>query len=136
MHYSISINLLDKETVEKLHDKIKPLIRHNNVLYTIKEGYDLFNNAFTWLSPFKEIANSLELVEEIHSLHSFGYQGFFKPSVAECLTFIEPITLCRQIHFYEVTGPKNPDDLNDQSTFINNGFHLAKLKLYWCRDLI
>ncbi len=114
--------------LEELAARIKPLVINGGELFYI-EPCDLRNTAFPWSPKFTVQAKDIICHARITTLHTFGYQGFFKPSIAEVLAQIPEIYLDNTIAF-EVIGPNTVDDLNKQSDAVNAGFHMATTKLY------
>lgn len=74
-------------------------------------------------SSFKEVG-------KIHTLHTFGYYGIFKPSAAEVLAQI-PAPLLESVVAFEITDwPETSNDLNKNIYALNAGFHVAETTLY------
>lgn len=46
------------------------------------------NEAFTWEENVIGYANNLQEHRRVETWHTFGFYGFFKPSLAECLAHI------------------------------------------------
>ena len=68
-------------------------------------------------------------VARIRTLHTYAYYGFFKPSIAEVLAQI-PSHLVDSVIAFETKGPGDADDLNDDRSALNAGFHAATTILY------
>ena len=127
---ALTFNLLERAEVEELHKKVKPVVRVNGELWTIVANYDLINAAYLWdMLPSQRVAN-YQLVKTQHTVHKWGYYGYFRPSVVEVLSCIKPTLDVCAIKYYELTGPQSADDLNAQLFFLDNGLHLAEVKLY------
>ena len=112
--------------------RIKPLMSNGEdggQLYYIEEPRDLRNIAYTWDMKPTEKAEGLEPITTIRTLHSYGYYGFFKPSVAEVLACIPEVALDEVVAFH-LTGPDDADDLNHELVAVNAGYHVAYATLY------
>jgi len=71
---------ITEEKLNKLIQKIPPVIRKDNKLYLI-ELPDLRNTAYTWEPKITKEYGDLEEVTRIKTHHYCGYYGFFKPSI-------------------------------------------------------
>lgn len=80
---------IEDDKLKQLFSKIKPVVRKDgcNGLYYIKD-VDLRNVAFTWSPEITEDATGLKPFKTIITFHKYGYQGMFKPSIAEVLAQI------------------------------------------------
>jgi hypothetical protein len=85
--------------------------------------------AFPWEPVSDGVATGIEPVAEITTYHTFGYQGLFKPSIAEVLAQL-PAELPDDIVAFEVIGPESTSDLNKHIEELNEGFHVAETILY------
>ena len=70
-----------------LMEKIKPVAEKDGKLYYIKD-VDPRTVAFTWDPEFKAEATGLTECGTIHTMHTYGYHGFFKPTIAEVMAQI------------------------------------------------
>lgn len=135
----VEIPRITTKRLEELLKTIKPLVRDdNNVLCHINiEGADLKNTSFTWSPKITEKAEGLEVIHKIKTLHTYGFPGFFKPSIAEVLAFISKIDqiYLQNIHAFEVVGPDDVYDLNIEKEALDAGFHVAKTILYKKKDV-
>ena len=117
------------ERLAELAERIKPVIRKNDVLYSIKP-VDLRKIAFIWDPTEDGEAPALESIGEIRTYHKFGHPGFFKPSIAEVLAMI-PDEFINNVEFFEIIeSPKNADDLNKEKEALAMGYHVARTRLY------
>lgn len=85
--------------------------------------------AFTWDPCPTDPAKGLVEIARIRTLHTYGYYGMFKPSVAEVLAQI-PEHLVDQVVAFETHGPETAGDLNREIDALNAGFHVADTILY------
>ena len=133
MEISEKLKISD-ERLEQLCAKIKPVVRYATVSYGGKstcerhsEG-DLYyiedvnprNVAFTWDPKPKDEAIGLKELSQIKTFHTYGYQGFFKPSIAEVLAQIPDSLLERTVAFETVS----------ESVEFEGQYHLALTRLY------
>ncbi len=91
-------------------------------LYYIQE-VDLRGIAFIWDPKPTEIAEGLEPFEDITTYHTYGYYGFFKPSIAEVLAQIPLDKIDHVVSFEIVQHPETADDLNIHLRELNDGYH-------------
>ena len=122
----ISIPILNKEEVERRASKI----------YTIIDGKivdepNYITTAYNWEPRFKgPCEENLEILKDISTLHSYGYYGLFKPSIAEVLAQIPDEIIDQVCAFEIIDSPKTADDLNKNIKILNAGFHVATTRLY------
>lgn len=98
-------------------------------LYYIKP-VDLFGVAYTWDPKPADKATDLKPLCDITTYHTYGYQGLFKPSIAEVLAQIPAEYLDGVVAFEIVDSPKTVDDLNREHKALNAGYHVATTQLY------
>jgi hypothetical protein len=91
---------------------------------------DLRTVAFPWAAKRTKKANKLVEIGRITTHHTYGYYGFFKPSIAEVLAVVQSHPDIDRVVAYEVCGPSNADDLGKQRDAINDGYHQATTILY------
>ncbi len=113
--------------------KIRPIVRNSKKVPHYIKPVDLKNQAFTWDPKLEDEARDLEPIKQIRTLHSYGYHGFFKPSIAEVLAFIPP-DLADEVVAFEIVGsPNTADDFyKDKQTQedFEAGYHTAQTVLY------
>lgn len=117
-----------KERICELAKRIKPVVRFTSGLHYIKP-VDLFTIAFTWDPKRASKAKGLRKLRDITTYHTYGYHGFFKPSIAEVLAQI-PAELLGEAVAFETHGPDSVDDLNAHLEELNAGLHVACTTLY------
>jgi hypothetical protein len=131
---------ISEEKIQELAKKIAPVVRFargEQELFRDKKGFlywiepvDLFNMAYTFdPKPTKE-AVGLKPIGDITTYHTYGYQGLFKPSIAEVLAQIPAELLENVVAFEIVKKPETADDLNREQTALNAGYHVATTRLY------
>ena len=119
---------ISDERISELSQRIKPLIIRRGLPCYIKPC-DPRKTAFSWDPKVAKIARDLKVLCEIPTYHSYGYYGFFKPSIAEVLAQI-PEELQDKCCAFSTEGPGTAGDLNDQIDVVNEGFHRAVTTLY------
>lgn len=120
-----------EERIRALAERIKPVVRRprsRDLHYIVP--VDLFHVAYTWDPKLAEKATDLKAVCDITTYHTYGYHGFFKPSIAEVLAQIPEEYLDRVVAFEIVESPNTADDLNREREALNAGYHVAKTRLY------
>ncbi len=86
--------------------------------------------AYTWEPKHTKEARGLQPIRDITTLHTYGFYGFFKPSIAEVLAQIPEDILDSVVAFEIVKHPETADDLNKDIDALNAGFHVATTRLY------
>lgn len=128
MRDTYSIPAITNARLAELAARIKPLVRKDGLHYYI-EPCELRSMSFLWEPVFAEPARGLKMLVQIRTLHTFGYYGFFKPSIAEVLSQI-PAELIDAVRAFEVEGPQDAAELNRESEALNAGFQVATTTLY------
>ena len=117
---------LEPHQAVMLLQKVTPLLNEDGVLSTF-DLPDLWNMSFLWNPEgVKPLGRPLRKVGEIQTLHTFGYVGLFKPSIAEVLAQL-PKDLTGIVGF-SVQGPQTASDIDDEMA--NAGFHVATTTLW------
>lgn len=108
--------------------KTRPLVcNKDGNLCTIKQP-DLRKTAFTWdPKGLRKVKGTAVDVATVQTLHTYGYYGMFKPSIAEVLCQM-PEGL--DADGFEVIGPEDAADLNREHLALNEGFHVATTIFY------
>lgn len=117
-----------KKRIAEWATRIRPVVMAGRLSF-IKPP-DPFNVAYTWdPKPTKE-ATGLKAVADIRTYHVYGYYGLFKPSVAEVIAQIPGDLLPSVVAFEIIQHPETASDLNKETQALNDGFHVAKTRLY------
>ncbi len=116
------IHPISDDRLKELAKRIRPLMRRNGELRYVSVPRDLRNTSFLWNARPKLWGRTSDLgyFASISTYHTFGYQGFFKPSVAEVLAQIPEDYLAQTVAF-EVLGPWR---------VTADGYHVAVTRLY------
>lgn len=97
-------------------------------LHYIGPQADLRRQSFTWTEDIGEKAEGLVAAKSVITLHTFGYYGMFKPSIAEVLAQA-PDDLHEYVAF-SIQGPEDADDLGRDQAALDAGFHVATVTYY------
>lgn len=116
------------EQLQELVDRIRPVVRRDGQLFYI-EPPDPRRVSFLWDPVLTGEATDLVEIGVVPTLHTWGYYGFFKPSVAEVIRMI-PHHLIGAAVAFEIDGPDDADDLNGTWAVVEGGCHLARTTLY------
>ena len=127
---------IDDKRLEELYKMLKPIVTIEKMKYLLKEFTleQLRNQSYIWNSDEdkRDIVDSskLEPVEDFLCLHTYGYYGFFKPSIAEVLSQVPEKTISEANTFEIIESPKTREDIFRYPEVVNNGFHLSKVRSY------
>lgn len=99
-------------------------------LWWVEMPSDLRGIAFTWSPKWLRPVDPGELtpVRKVLTLHTYGYYGMFKPSIAEVLAAAPD-----DLHTYKafsIAGPEDADDLNFNGAALHAGYHVAEVTYY------
>ncbi len=116
--------------IRELFERIKPVVQFGQKGLCYIKPVDLFGVAYTWNPKPADRATGLKDLCDITTYHTFGYHGFFKPSIAEVLAQIPEEHLDKVVAFEIVSGPETTDDLNREGEALNAGYHVATTRLH------
>ena len=135
----LSIPVISDEELMRRYSKIKPITDINGKKYWLRNySIDEMRNTSFFCTRVTDISTpvgealSNHTYYDIQCLHTFGYHGFFKPSVAEVLSQI-PQELYEQyvIDAFEIVDmPTNINYLNKFWNATKQGFHVSVVRLY------
>ncbi len=161
MSKKINIPKMSDEKLSKLLERIKPVVRFAKIRTSRKElgdgrfsitmkphpkgklqvwdagepyyikSVDPRKVSFIWSAKADKLAEGLNKIADITTYHTFGYHGFFKPSIAEVIEQIPKKFLGKVVAFEIVDSPKDVYDLNKHREALNQGFHVATTRLYF-----
>ncbi len=118
----------EAETLSKIFKPIK--IEDNKAELIQQEGIDLFRHSFLWSPKLNPYKGDLFTLDSFWSVHDYGYQGIFKPSLAEVYAQIPACYHKLELCYFETIGPEDCHDLNLWIDHVNAGVHVAKTILY------
>lgn len=139
MERKFEIPKMSKKNIVKWYSTIKPIVQNKGTPTYLRELSDseLEDVSYTWLNKstdYGEVADftKLSVLADVKMLHSFGYHGFFKPSVGEVIRQIPKEYLEKVIAFEIIDG-----GIGMNTTFkaeLNAGFHVSIVRLYQAKD--
>ena len=127
MEMEIKIPKISDDKLDELRKRIKPVKEKNGELFYFKDC-DPRNQSFSW-GELVDKAEGLKAFASLPTLHSYGYYGFFKPSVAEVLSQLPEYVLDKTVAFKTI-GPETASDVNKHKKEFDAGFHVAETILY------
>ncbi|MBR5227267.1 MAG: hypothetical protein IKV94_01340 [Clostridia bacterium] len=133
----MSIPKITKEELLNRYEHIKPVVTVNGKLYYLREftPKELSNLSYIWniSEDIREEVGEKELEiladKNFVCLHSYGYYGLFKPSIAEVLSQIKDYDIPFVSAFEIIESPKISKDSFSSIAF-NNGYHVSTVRLY------
>ena len=127
---------IDDKRLKELYQLLKPIVTIDEMKYLLREFtlQELRNQSYIWNrhEDKRDIVDSsrLEIVDDFLCLHTFGYYGLFKPSIAEVLSQA-PESVIEQANTFEIIeSPETREDVFKYKEVIDNGFHLSKVRAY------
>lgn len=127
---------IDDKRLKELYHLLKPIVTIDEMKYLLREFtlQELRNQSYIWNrhEDKRDIIdpNKLETVDDFLCLHTWGYYGLFKPSIAEVLSQA-PESVIEQANTFEIIeSPETREDVFKYKEVIDNGFHLSKVRAY------
>lgn len=127
---------IDDKRLKELYQLLKPIVTIDEMKYLLREFtlQELRNQSYIWNrhEDKRDIVDlsRLETVDDFLCLHTFGYYGLFKPSIAEVLSQA-PESVIEQANTFEIIeSPETREDVFKYKEVIDNGFHLSKVRAY------
>jgi hypothetical protein len=132
---NLTIPNITDERLNELLSKIKPLVRNECgqlCHINMSELKDHRTTTFSWSPKITKKVYDITVVTKLKTLHTFNYAGFFKPTIAEVLSFVAQLDEyhLKDACYFEVVGPDDVHDINLDIEALNAGFHVAKTILY------
>ncbi len=125
--------LTDDELLAR-YRRIKPIVSIDEIYYYLKRyNVDMMrNHSYLW-DVQKDIREQVDMSDaqtlaEFPCYHTYGFVGYFKPSIAEILQQFPDDVLDEANAFYMISSPENEYDLNMQSAIVNAGCHQSVVK--------
>lgn len=132
----LEIPEIDDKRLKELYHLLKPIVTIDEMKYLLREFtlQELRNQSYIWNrhEDKRDIIdpNKLETVDDFLCLHTWGYYGLFKPSIAEVLSQA-PESVIEQANTFEIIeSPETREDVFKYKEVIDNGFHLSKVRAY------
>jgi len=137
---STRIPEISNERLKELVKRIRPVVRYakgEKGLFESGEGIPYYikpvhprNVSYLWNAKPVKMAAGLATLTDITTYHTYGYHGFFKPSIAEVIAQIPEKHIDRIMAFEIIESPETADDLNLHLQELNEGYHVAVTRLY------
>ncbi len=133
MKQKFDIPQMSKEEIAHWYANIKPIVDGDKYLRKLSVD-ELVDTAYTWLSDYarKVDFSKLSVLEDRKMLHTWGYYGFFKPSVGEVIRQIPKEYIEKVVAFEIIDGA-----IGMFRTFkeeLNAGYHVSIVRLYQAKD--
>ena len=132
----LEIPEIDDNRLKELYKLLKPIVTIDEMKYLLREFtlQELRNQSYIWnrAEDKRDVVDpsKLETVDDFLCLHTWGYYGLFKPSIAEVLSQA-PENVIEQANTFEIIeSPETPEDVFKYKKVIDNGFHLSKVRAY------
>ncbi len=132
----LEIPEIDDNRLKELYRLLKPIVTIDEMKYLLREFtlQELRNQSYIWnrAEDKRDVVDpsKLETVDDFLCLHTWGYYGLFKPSIAEVLSQA-PENVIEQANTFEIIeSPETREDVFKYKEVIDNGFHLSKVRAY------
>ena len=132
----LEIPEIDDNRLKELYKLLKPIVTIDEMKYLLREFtlQELRNQSYIWnrAEDKRDVVDpsKLETVDDFLCLHTWGYCGLFKPSIAEVLSQA-PENVIEQANTFEIIeSPETREDVFKYKEVIDNGFHLSKVRAY------
>lgn len=132
----LEIPEIDDNRLKELYQLLKPIVTIDEMKYLLREFtlQELRNQSYIWNrhEDKRDVVdpNKLETVDDFLCLHTWGYYGLFKPSIAEVLSQA-PESVIEQANTFEIIeSSETREDVFKYKEVIDNGFHLSKVRAY------
>ena len=140
--YIVSIPEISDEELNERYQNIRPIIEYNGKKYhlrdfTEKELRKLSYVYDTALNITDPVDMSLFVTRpdlEFECIHTFGYYGFFKPTIAEVLAQIPESVIPYVDAFEIIRTPSCWEDFVKNKIIFDNGYHVSTVRLYTSRN--
>lgn len=132
---------ISPDELAKRYAQVKPMIRIDNQLhwmrdYTLEELSNM-SYRFAGKKDAREAVPEDFLVpmpeHDFTCLHTYGYHGFFKPSVAEVLAQMSEEAASIACAFEIIDSPRSVEDFYSSQftrTALERGFHVSTVRIY------
>lgn len=126
-------HLPDEELLRR-YSRIKPIVYYQKLYYYLKRyNVDKMRNCSYIWDLERDIRDEVDMTDaktilEFPCYHTYGYYGFFKPSIAEVLQQFPDDVLEEANAFYMSRMPEDSNDLELQSEIVNAGCHRSIVK--------
>lgn len=139
MERKFEIPKMSNEDIAKWYTTIKPIVNNGATPTYLRKlsNSELEKISYIWLNDSTDYVEAvdfskLSVLADVKMLHSWGYYGYFKPSVGEVIRQIPKEYLEKVTAFEIIKGA-----IGMNSTFkaeFNVGFHVSIVRLYQAKD--
>lgn len=126
--------ITDEELLRK-YDKIKPIIKIDDVYYRLRKynldqlkNYSFIIDRYQTKDDIIDEEN-ISIIDEFSCYHEYGYYGLYQPKVYEVLSQFPVKYLNKANAFYIYDSPRSNEELERQKNIINNGYYKTKIKI-------
>ena len=132
----LEIPEIDDKRLKELYQLLKPIVTIDEMKYLLREFtlQELRNQSYIWncVEDKRDVVDPsrLETVDDFLCLHTWGYYGLFKPSIAEVLSQAPENVIAEANTFEIIESPETREDVFKYKEVIDNGFHLSKVRAY------
>ena len=132
----LEIPEIDDKRLKELYQLLKPIVTIDEMKYLLRKFtlQELRNQSYIWNrhEDKRDVVDPsrLETVDDFLCLHTWGYYGLFKPSIAEVLSQAPESVLEQANTFEMIESPETREDVFKYKEVIDNGFHLSKVRAY------
>ena len=123
----LEIPKIDDNRLKELYKLLKPIVIIDEMKYLLREFIlqELRNQSYIWnrTEDKRDVVDpsKLETVDDFLCLHTWGYYGLFKPSIAEVLSQA-PENVIEQANTFEIIeSPETREDVFKYKEVIDNG---------------
>lgn len=137
--YNVSIPKITDEELLKRYEKIKPIVTIGEEKYflrdfTLKElrGRSYIGDVDNDKTVPVDMDRYVVIEDgDFECLHTYGYYGFFKPSIAEVLAQIKELDIGIVDAFEIIDSPKTASDFYKNKNAFDQGYHTSTVRLYY-----
>lgn len=127
---------MSNEDIARYYTTIRPIVNQDTYLRELTDE-ELTAMAYTSLNELTDYAekvdfSKLSVLEDRKMLHSWGYYGFFKPSVGEVIRQIPKEYLEKVVAFEIIQGAIETNTIFKDE--LDSGFHVSIVRLYQAKD--
>lgn len=132
----IIIPKLSNEELIALYERIRPIVEFKDEKYLLRKFTldQIINTSYIYNieDDIRVLVDQedLETVEEFPCFHTYGYPGFFKPSIGEVLSQLPEKSKIESKYFEMIEEPDTVEDLNMYFDVIDKGYHVSKIRTY------
>ena len=140
--YNVSIPKISREELLERYEHIKPIVEIDGKKYFLREFTEKELTNISYIAHVQQ--NKRDEVDmnkyipladmDFECIHSYGYPGFFKPSIAEVLAQLNKHDLGIISAFEIIEAPETAEDFYKNKNAFNNGFHVSTVRLYYKKD--